>query len=214
MDGVLVDSSEVHAEAFRRTLAARGLPFPLLRYDAVAGLRTEAAFHHLLANGDTSRGFDEAELEACVREKRAHFRALTGDAAPLIVGAVDTVRALALRGLALGLATSGSRASMLAFLSVSGLESAFSVTLCGEDVVHAKPSPELYVRAFAGLRVEPSEGVVIEDSAAGFAAAKSAGASCVLFRASEETRARHGSAAYAAVDDLLRLLDLFPEVHS
>jgi len=207
MDGVLVDSSPIHAEAFRRTLATRGLPFA--GYDGIAGLRTDAAFRRLMKD----LADDAALVQTCVDEKRAHFRSLTGDMAPMMPNCVETVQALAARSIALGLATSGSRASMRAFLSASGLERHFSVTLCGDDVRAAKPAPDLYLRAFAGLGIDASQGLVVEDSEAGFLAATSAGAPCILFRPSADTRARHGHDSRAIIDDLKHLLDVFREDH-
>jgi beta-phosphoglucomutase len=205
MDGVLVDSTPIHAEAFRRTMAARGLPFG--DYGAIAGLRTDAAFRRLLAFS-TPTPIDEADLAACVREKRQHFHDIAGKMAPIMPGAIETIRALHARGIVVGLATSGSRASMEAFLEASQLASLFSVTLCGEDVTNAKPAPDLYARAFAAVNVAPAEGLVVEDAAAGFEAATSAGARCVLFRSGEDTRTRYGARAHALIDELEHLIDV------
>jgi sugar-phosphatase len=50
------------------------------------------------------------------------------------------------------------------------------VMICAEDVRLGKPSPEGYVKAAAGLAVDPSRCVVVEDSPAGVEAGRAAGA--------------------------------------
>ena len=48
--------------------------------------------------------------------------------------------------------------------------------ICAEDVGAGKPSPEGYLKASAGLGVDPSQCVVVEDSPAGVDAGRAAGA--------------------------------------
>ena len=80
----------------------------------------------------------------------------------------------------LGLASSGSRASVAAFLSASGSAGVFNSVLCGDDVSRAKPHPEIYLRAFAELGVAPDAAMVVEDAAAGIQAARAARAGVVI----------------------------------
>ena len=51
----------------------------------------------------------------------------------------------------------------------------FSVTVCGDEVEHAKPAPDPYQRAAALLGLDPKQCLAIEDSVTGTAAAESAG---------------------------------------
>ena len=80
----------------------------------------------------------------------------------------------------LGLASSGSRASIALFLSANGCADLFRSVLCGDDVSCAKPHPEIYQRAFAALNVRPADAIVIEDAEAGIQAARAAGAGTVI----------------------------------
>ena len=54
-----------------------------------------------------------------------------------------------------------------------------SLIVAAEDVAHGKPDPEGYRRALHSLRVEPEDGVAVEDSDVGVAAAKAAGLYCI-----------------------------------
>ena len=51
----------------------------------------------------------------------------------------------------------------------------FSVSVCGDEVVRAKPAPDPYERAAALLGLEPGQCLAIEDSITGAAAAEDAG---------------------------------------
>ena len=51
----------------------------------------------------------------------------------------------------------------------------FAVNVCGRDVEHGKPSPDLFLLAAEELRVSPTNCVVVEDAAAGIEAAKAGG---------------------------------------
>lgn len=54
-----------------------------------------------------------------------------------------------------------------------------TVIVSAEDVAHGKPDPEGYRRALHELRVKPEDGVAVEDSDVGVAAAKAAGLYCI-----------------------------------
>jgi sugar-phosphatase len=47
--------------------------------------------------------------------------------------------------------------------------------VCAEDVLHGKPSPDVYLLAAAGLGVSPADCIVVEDAPAGIQAARLAG---------------------------------------
>ncbi len=50
------------------------------------------------------------------------------------------------------------------------------MTVSADDVEYPKPHPELYLETFARLGADPLQGVALEDSATGIAAARASGA--------------------------------------
>jgi len=98
---------------------------------------------------------------------------------PVVPDCVHVLRQLS-REYSLGLASSGSRASVELFLSSNECAHLFQSVLCGDDVICAKPHPEIYQRTFATLGVVPRDVVVVEDAVAGIEAARSAGAGSVI----------------------------------
>lgn len=161
LDGVLVNSTAFVEEQWRRWATAKGLPpEPFLRVchgrRAVETIRLAAP--HLDA---------EAEVAAFRPDDAADIQAIEP-----IVGAARLLESLPVGTWAV--ATSGPRAAATDRLRRAGLPSP-GVLVCAEDVLHGKPSPDVYLMAAASLAVAPSECIVIEDAPAGVQAARSAG---------------------------------------
>ena len=66
--------------------------------------------------------------------------------------------------LKLGIASSSSRAWVTGHLDRLALSACWDSIRCREDVLHAKPEPELYDAVLTDLRVPPEQAVAIEDS--------------------------------------------------
>lgn len=72
--------------------------------------------------------------------------------------------------------TNSARWRLDAILGATGVAERFPVTVTASDVDRPKPAPDIYAAAFLALGVDPSAGLVIEDSPSGIAAARAAGA--------------------------------------
>lgn len=73
-------------------------------------------------------------------------------------------------GLKLALCTSSSRKEIERFINECGLEGIFDVTLGFEDIVLAKPNPEIYLKALDKLDLDVDEAIIVEDSKEGIRA--------------------------------------------
>ena len=83
------------------------------------------------------------------------------------------------RDLPLAVATSSRRDYADRLLTRHGLADRFEFILASEDVTRGKPDPEIYRLAAARFAVPAGSMLVLEDSPAGLAAAKGAGAIAV-----------------------------------
>ena len=170
MDGLLVDSEGLAAEAVRAFLARHGHePRPDLGElmlgrrvpEGVALLAEAYALPGELA--ELTRVFDELRLAAI----RGRLKPLPG-AAALITFARHA-------GLRLALASSGLRSHVDLSLAETGLAGLFDAEATGDDVERGKPEPDIFLLAAARLSVAPDACVVLEDAPAGIAAAAAAG---------------------------------------
>jgi sugar-phosphatase len=158
LDGVLVDSTALVEQQWRRWASARGLraePFLRVCHGRRAQETIRIAAPHL-----------DAEAEA-----RAFVPSEEDEPGPL-EGAERLLRTLPAG--AWGVATSGRRATATARLRRAGLPVP-AVLICAEDVARGKPNPDAYLLAATALGIAPSDCVVIEDAPAGVEAARAAG---------------------------------------
>jgi HAD superfamily hydrolase (TIGR01509 family) len=120
-------------------------------------------------------------------------------------GALELVRRLRELpdGIRLAVASNSSRRLVDTALATAGIPDAFDAVVTSDDVMHAKPAPDIYLEACRRLGVAPADAVALEDSAAGIAAAKAAGMTCIAVPQYAETDV---SAADEVIDSLEALL--------
>ena len=184
LDGTLVDSERASAEAMARALkAGLGLEVTQVDRDFIIGRSWVAIYQHLCtAHGQLRWSRDE--LIANTAAHREQVFAEVGIAIlPGAVAAVDRFRHLPL-----GLVTGSSRVEAGQALRALGLAEVFRSVVASEDVTRSKPAPDGYLAAAAALGVAPGDCLVIEDSVAGIAAGRAAGAHVVAVAAGNFAR--------------------------
>lgn len=87
---------------------------------------------------------------------------------------------LADQGYCLGLASGSERKVVDSNLAVTGLRHYFAATLCGDEVVHSKPDPEVYLRTASMIGRDPAQCFVLEDAPGGILAAYRAGCTPIM----------------------------------
>jgi len=97
------------------------------------------------------------------------------DAQTALPGVTDYITTAKQLGLRVGLASSSPRSWVSTYLNHLELLDRFDTIRTADDVVRAKPYPELYLRALADLQVSADEAIALEDSPNGVAAAVAAG---------------------------------------
>jgi HAD superfamily hydrolase (TIGR01509 family) len=88
---------------------------------------------------------------------------------------IELARELAAQAVPLAVASSSPRVRLDAILLGIDVIDLFGVSVAGDEVANGKPAPDPYLRAAAGLQVDPRDCVAIEDSTAGIASAVAAG---------------------------------------
>jgi beta-phosphoglucomutase len=203
MDGVLVNSSPIHAAAYEDAL--RGLSIPDFRYSRVAGMRSGDGIRAILKENNIHLPEDQITALAQLKSKLALARIAAEN--PIVPSVIPVLDALAGRA-RLALASSASEAGVNAFLDRNNLRRFFQCVLHSGDVLSAKPAPEIFELAIERLGLRPPDSLVVEDAVSGIQAAKAAGAvACgIPSTCSAEELARAG--ADLIIDKLEDLLEL------
>ncbi len=176
LDGVLVDA-EIWWDEVRIDFAARhGRTWTEEDRAAIMGANSfgwSTLMRDRLALPDVPREVIEAEIvDAMVTRYRS-------DGAPLIPGAVATVRRVAAE-LPVAVASSGHPQVIAAALDALGIADVFAVVVSSDAVPLGKPAPDVYLLAAAQLDVPPVTCLVVEDSLNGVLAGRAAGMTVVL----------------------------------
>jgi HAD superfamily hydrolase (TIGR01509 family) len=174
LDGLMFDTEALFYRVSCDALAARGKSFTNEMMQAMIGRRAVDAAHAW----KTLAGLDEP-AETLLADVRQRFFALVDTAVHPTPGLIVLLDRLAHRALPLAVATSSRREYADRLLSQHGLLQRFQFILASEDVTRGKPDPEIYRLAAERFAVPPGSILVLEDSPAGLAAARGAGAFAV-----------------------------------
>jgi beta-phosphoglucomutase len=179
VDGVLLASP--HERAWREALTGFADPnrFTTAMYqEHVAGMpRLDGARAALVV-----LGVPNAEKQAVVyaerKQKRLEELITAGHVAPF-PDALRFVQVVAALGWPMAVASSSKNANQMMqsvrLESGQSLLEVFGVNVCGRDLAHGKPSPEIFLLAATELRVNPENCFVAEDASAGIEAARAGG---------------------------------------
>ena len=172
MDGVLLDSERPGLALLQTRLRTHGVEVDDRELRLVCG-RPRAFLRGYLAPRLLAVG---VETDAFVADydarKEAALRA--GEIRPF-PGAVPLLRGLRARGWRLALATSTERPRMAARLANTGILELFHAVVTGDEVVHGKPAPDIFLLAAKRVGVRPDRCWVVEDSVAGVEAGRAGG---------------------------------------
>lgn len=181
MDGVLIDSGDLHYEAWHKVAADIGIDLTREYFNELFGMDNETAIRTLLDYEPT-----QDEIDRIASQEDNMYRVLAADRIQPILGAFEQVRAFAEAGWAQAVATSAPRITMEMILNKFELNEWFPVAVCVDEVPRGKPDPAVFELAAARLHIPPERCVIIEDSTSGVKAAKAAGMTCIALTTTRE----------------------------
>ncbi len=168
MDGVLADTEGIHVRSWDIALQAIGVNATEERR-GLAGMSSPAIARELIRLRSLPYSVDEL-----VERKRSVFRGLIEKKLVPFDGLLEEMSLW--KGTPMALATSSSRREAAYMLSRLGFDGWFDPIVTSDDVTHAKPAPDIYLKAIEKLGVPAGQCVVLEDSLHGIRAAQAAGA--------------------------------------
>jgi beta-phosphoglucomutase len=210
MDGVLVETKNLHLEAYKRVLAPLGLNVKPIDIASREGLATPAVLRSL--SNDLGWGLGEERIqELANRRRRIFHETYEHRVFPEIP---EILRFLQSGGYQLAVVSGATQKSLDMSLQEypcangKGLAQWFAVIISGSAVARGKPYPDPYLAALSALRLAGREALVVENAPAGITAAKGAGCYCVAVESTLPKSYLGGAdwvvPSHAALLDLLR----------
>lgn len=173
LDGVIVSTDEYHYLAWKRLADEEKIPFDRKTNNQLRGVSRADSLSIILEKA--ARAYGPEEIAEMLSRKNRYYQSYLaelrpGDADPEALAILAYVHR---QRLALAIASSSKNTHLI--LKKIGLEDSFDVVIDGNDITHSKPDPEVFLKAAIHLGLKPEECLVIEDSAAGIAAAAEGG---------------------------------------
>jgi beta-phosphoglucomutase len=170
LDGVLVDTSEYHFQAWGKWAEREGIIITREQFRRTFGMQNYQIIPLLLGH-EVSR----EEIDEMSDWKEARYRDLAEGKVELIGGVERLIKGLKEHGFLLAIGTSTPLVNLELVLENTIAGSYIDTYATGEEVKNGKPAPDTFEMAAKKLKLSNSRCIVVEDAVAGVEAGKAAG---------------------------------------
>lgn len=177
VDGTLVDTAELHFQAWQEVCRELGRDFTRDDFAATFGQRNPEIIRKLFGER-----FDPKEIAALGDRKEILYRSAASKGVDLLPGARKLIEDLHRAGFVQAIGSSAPRANLDLILRMTGIARFFAAEVSGEETQRGKPDPQVFLLAAERIGVAASHCVVFEDAVAGVQAARAGGMKCVAVR--------------------------------
>ena len=171
MDGVIIDSEEIHKKAYYETFNALNIEVSDTLYKSFTGSSTINAFQRLVAHFDLKNNPKELVLD----KRKRYVNFFENDPnLHLVAGVEEIIKYFYNKGIILILASSSAMINIDRVFNRFNLNTYFAAKISGADLKESKPNPEIFNKAAILGNIPKENCVVIEDSDNGITAANDA----------------------------------------
>lgn len=176
MDGLMFDSERLVCSIWQEMMDENGYKFNVDIFKNTIGLRQDKSkeFYTSLYGKD----FDYEGFKKQSRER--FYKRVEQSGVPIKKGLFELLDYLKSQKIKMAVATSTSSQTTLFNIKKAGVYDYFDCFICGDDVKHGKPHPEVYLTAAQRIGIEPTECIAFEDSINGIKSAFAANMTTVM----------------------------------
>jgi beta-phosphoglucomutase len=201
MDGVLVNSEPHHVIIEKQLFADLNLNISDEEHSCYMGKSSEQMWREIISKHNLSQRAEELTKRNTdnIINYFSNLREIE-----LMPGIVNLLKEMSLKGIPLAVASSADEKTIEIILARTGLEKYFLYKVSSGLVGKSKPEPDIYLYTAGLLCVKPEECLVIEDSANGIRAAKSANMLCIAYKG-VTSAAQNQNLADESIEDFSQL---------
>lgn len=169
LDGVIVDTARYHFLAWQKIASQLGIEFTPEHNEHLKGVSRVRSLDIILELGKINAS-QEDKNKWLIQKNEDYLSYLVNmDQSEILEGVLPILQFLKQNHqlIALGSASKNARP----ILEKTGIIHYFNAIVDGNDVINAKPDPEVFLQAARLLNVNPENAIVFEDSVAGIQAA-------------------------------------------
>ena len=201
MDGVIVDNTNFHINAWLQFSQRHGRPITKDQYlENINGRVSADAMAYTFG-----RTVSADELVEFTEEKEGIYRELYGPHLQPAPGLLPFLDALKAENVRLAVGTSAPVSNVLFTLDGLPLRPYFDAIVDASMIRHGKPNPEIYLTAADRVGIDPARCVVFEDALAGIEAGVRAGMNVIGLTTTHTRAELNDSGAALIVDDFTAL---------
>lgn len=203
MDGLMIDTENVTYQCYQEVLKTMNLSMSKEFYTTLLGRTMEATRQAMYKQYGDDFPIDETakKVHDLMDERFAK------EGVPLKDGLVELLTYLKEHNYKTMIATSSARDRVNALLTDNGILNYFDDVICGNEVEHGKPAPDVFLNACQKLNVQPSEALVLEDSEAGIQAADNAKISVICIPDMKYPEQEYANKTTCILESLHQVID-------
>jgi len=173
MDGVLVDTTDIHFWSWSIALQEHGWNLSHQDFLKTFGMNNRATLHQLFGP------LSDKLIETIIDRKEILFRQNLNGQVKIYPGVIDWLEFARKNGVFCAIASSAPPENITAILEHFKLAPYFSV-LVSASALPSKPDPVVFLKAAKRLKMAPQSCLVVEDAPSGALAANRAGMHCLV----------------------------------
>lgn len=172
MDGVVIDSEEIHKKAYYETFNSLDINVSDELYKSFTGSSTINAFQRLVAHFNLENNPEDLVLD----KRKRYVNFFENDPnLHLVKNVEEIIKYFYSKGITLILASSSAMINIDRVFTRFNLHSYFTAKISGADLTASKPHPEIFEKAALLGKTLKENCIIIEDSDNGIQAANDAG---------------------------------------
>ncbi len=207
MDGVLLDTEKLHYDLFPDFFKSKGYAYQNDLFDKMLGCN----FAHICQTLRDTYGQDFPSEQFLDDFHVLLMKIAKTDGLPVKEGVYECLASLHERGIKTALATSTSRLVVDLYMSkLPTLHQGLDVIVCGDEIAHSKPAPDIYLKAADKLGLSCAECIGVEDSLNGLKSLTNAHVTSIMIPdllPSSEVTAPYTNHLLSSISELCRLID-------
>lgn len=169
LDGVIVDTANLHYKAWRRLANMFNFDFDAEQNQLLKGVSRDESLEIILSWGGISLSPDEKTYYANLKNTWYQQEISLLSPSDALPGAIDFLRHCKESGIRTSLGSASKNA--LPVLEKLKIKDLFDAIIDGNVTERGKPDPEVFLKASMAMGIAPAKCVVFEDAAVGIEAA-------------------------------------------
>ena len=169
LDGVIVDTAKYHFLAWKKIATSLGIDFTIEHNELLKGVSRVRSLDIILELGKVEASQEDKDKWLLQKNEDYLSYLVDMNETEILPGVMTVLKFLKENNQPIALGSASKNAKPI--LEKTGTLSYFDVIVDGNDVVNAKPDPEVFLHAARLINVANEDAIVFEDSVAGVQAA-------------------------------------------